>query len=292
MFASGFEFRLPAAAARFRQDELRSADLMLLRARQEGGIVDEAVQRPRGTRSTEWNRIRVVLDGPLQVRLGAGIEVGRGEMYGTANLCTETGRAITRSSDWLDLYWRSGSAIGSRLSSGAVVRLAPTAFQRVRTLADALEARSLPPVLEVGRDVLDALRAHGFPLEPDALEESAQHVDVSSPQFARLLWQLAGQLSRQPMAVDLSRALDLSERHALRLASQHFQRFHVSASSWREFLNCLRLEMGAFFMSAPAARTEEVSRFLGFSSPTGFCHALQDAGLPSPVRLQAELRCA
>ena len=69
------------------------------------------------------------------------------------------------------------------------------------------------------------------------------------------------------------------------------QRFHLSASSWREFLSCLRLEMGSFFMGAPNARTEDVSRYLGFSSPTSFCHALQDAGLPSPQTLQAELRC-
>jgi hypothetical protein len=72
MFANRFDFQLPSAGARYQQDELRCDDLMLLRMRPEGAIVDEALDRPRGSRGSEWSRIRFVLDGPVHARLGGG----------------------------------------------------------------------------------------------------------------------------------------------------------------------------------------------------------------------------
>lgn len=293
MFASGFEYELPSGRARCRQDELRSDDLMILRMAQTGGIVDESLDRPRAGRATEWSRIRVVLDGPIHFRAGSGVEIGRGEIFGSSAV---PGRSLARSSDWVDLVWRNGSAIGERLPESVVLRLSPSAFERIGVLATALRRRDLPAVLGAARAVLADLRAEGLPFEPDALSEAAATAaaaaDRAAPEFARVLEPLITDLASQPMAVDLSRALAVCERQAMRRASQHFQRFHLSASSWREFMSCLRLEMGALFMSAEGARTEEVSRYLGFASPTSFCHAMKDAGLPSPQALQAELRCA
>jgi AraC-like DNA-binding protein len=281
MFANRFDFHLASAGARYRQEEIRSPDLMLLRMRSEGAIVDEALDRPRGSRSTEWSRMRFVLDGPVEIKSVATIERGSG--YGSSTFRCEPGCSLTRSGDWLDLYWRNESAIGERLSSGVVLRLSGDSLGRVSRLADAVTSGDVRVACENARDVLDDLRAYGLPLRSEALR--AEEIDVSSTNFARTLWSLAGNLSGQPMAVDLSSALGVSERHALRCASQFFQTFHLSASSWREFINCLRLEMGSFFMRAPQARTETVSRFLGFSSPTSFCHAFHAAGLPSPQRL-------
>src|SRR5262249_50247834 len=154
------------------------------------------------------------------------------------------------SSDWLDMYWRHGSAIGTRPSRGMLFSVAPAEWHRVRQLAECLEKRDAPRVLAITRDVVGGLRAQGLPLESEALRETADEAAWASD-FARVLWQVCGRLSQQPMAVDLCRSLRLSERHALRRARQHIERFHMSASSWREFMNCLRLEMGAFFMSAP-----------------------------------------
>jgi AraC-like DNA-binding protein len=289
MLANRFDFHLPAAGARYRQEELRSGDLMLLRMRPEGAIVDEALDRPRGARSAEWSRLRFVLGGPLHVRRGRGVLLERGDACGSSEFRSETGRTLTRSNDWLDLYWRNGSAIGERLREGVVLHLSASSFARIERLAAALVVGDVDATLQIARDVLGDLRAEGLPFATSALGAFEGTVDPSSPEVARVLWQLAGRLSRQPMAIDLSRALGVSERHALRCASRYFQQFHLSASSWREFINCLRLEMGAFFMGAPRARTEDVSRFLGFSSPTSFCHAFHDASLPSPQRLQGEL---
>ena len=43
MLANRFDFHLPSAGARYRQDELRSGDLMLLRMRPEGAEYNNAM---------------------------------------------------------------------------------------------------------------------------------------------------------------------------------------------------------------------------------------------------------
>jgi AraC-like DNA-binding protein len=294
MLANRFDFHLPSAGARYRQEEVRRADFMLLRVRPEGAIIDEALDRPRGSRSLEWSRMRFVLAGPALVRQGSGATLERGHAYASSTFRNESGRSLTRSSDWLDLYWRNGSTIGERLrDGGAIVRLSAKSFAQIERLAGAVTSGDLHATHDAARDVLADLRAEGLPFAPEALAApSVAKTDASSTDFARVLWTLASKLEHQPMAIDLSRALGVSERHALRCASRFFQQFHLSAASWREFINCLRIEMGAFFMGARGARTEDVSRFLGFASPTSFCHAFQDAGLMSPQRVQSELRCA
>ncbi len=199
MFLNRFDFHLPSAGARYRQDELRGSDFMLLRMRPEGAIVDEALERPRGSRFTEWSRIRFVLDGPLHVRRGAGVLVQRGAAHGSSEFRSEAGRSLTRSSDWLDLYWRNGSAIGERLTEGVIARLSPKSFERVERLAAALTEQGTHATLQATRDVLDDLRAHGLPFGTLPTNE----VDPSPPELVRAVWQLASHLSEQPMAIDL-----------------------------------------------------------------------------------------
>ena len=156
---------------------------------------------------------------------------------------------------------------------------------RARTLARTLEGTNLASALGALSDLLGDLQALGFAF-------GAPSDDAKAGRFARTLWHRAMDLESQPMAVDLADALGVSERHALRQTSQFLQQFHLSASSWRELMQCLRLEIGTFFMSNPNAKTEDVSRYLGFRSPTGFCHAFHDAGLPSPQTIHRDLRVA
>ena len=179
----------------------------------------------------------------------------RGDAYGSSSFRDETGRALTRESDWLDVYWRNGSPIGERLTDGVVLRRSARSFERIERVASALTDNDVRATLENARDLFDDLRSQGLPFAPGALSESVGAVEASPspPELVQVLWRLVGKLSEQPMAIDLSRALGISERHALRCASRYFQQFHLSASSWREFINCLRLEMGAFFMGAPGA---------------------------------------
>lgn len=288
MFANGFEFRLPEAGARYRQDEIRSKDLMILRQRPEGGVVDESFDRPRAPRRSEWTRLRVVLGGVHQANVGGGIVLERAGAYASSEAHRQCGRSVSHASDFVDLYWRSGSVAGGALASAWHGELASSSLARVEALARALETRDVATTIATAREVLLELRAHGLPVEPDALDRETDE----APDVARVLWDVAGDLTQQPMAIDLSRALGISERHALRCANRYFRQYCLSASSWREFIGALRVEMGTFFMGAAGARTEDVSRLLGFSSPTAFCHALEDAGLPSPQRLKKELLAA
>ena len=139
-------------------------------------------------------------------------------------------------------------------------------------------------------DVLDVLRASGAPLERDAIASIARDVPDQAHAFARALERSFGREGEQPMAVDLSRELGVGERQIHRRASDHFRRFHLSVSSWREYVTGIRISVGTFLMSAPDARSESVARYLGYSSPSAFCHALRDHDLPSPQAIQRAAR--
>jgi hypothetical protein len=283
MFLNHFAFTMPSLGASFHQDELRSSDLMVLRARFRGGRVDESLHRPCGTRSADWNLARIVLTGPLSgVRSSAEARVG--QMLLGPYVHGHPSRALTLESDWLDVLWR-GHAAGARAST--VAALSPRSIERARALARALEGDDVIAAVSALDVLLADLSSLG--LRVAAGERAGAN---GTGLFAHALWDCVMDLARQPMAVDLAETLGVSERHALRQTSGFLRRFHLSASSWREFLQCLRVEMGTFFMSVPRARTEDVSRFLGFCSPTSFCHAFHDAGLPSPRAVQRELLCA
>jgi AraC-like DNA-binding protein len=217
-----------------------------------------------------------VLAGPLC----AHVDARPGQILVTPYTAAPS-RALTRSSDWLEILWRSADP------TVVVATLSPRSIERASTLARALEGDDLHAVLFALAEVLAELRAQGVQVTPPTADD-----DGGAGRFAHLLWQRVMCLESQPMAVDIADALGVSERHALRQTSRFLQRFHLSASSWRELMQCLRLEMGTFFMSAPGARTEDVSRFLGFRSPTSFCHAFNDAGLPSPQAVHRDLLTA
>jgi AraC-like DNA-binding protein len=274
VFLNHLAFAMPALGASFRQDELRSTTLLVLRARFEGGVIDESLHRPCSTRGSAWSRVRIVLAGPICTN-GLGVTPGQIVVtsFGT------TARGLTLASDWLELVWQSAEP------TTAVATLSARSLMRARTLASALEGDDRVVAVGALSELLGDLQALGLPF-------ATPSDDAKAGRFARTLWHRAMDLENQPMAVDLADALGVSERHALRQTSHFLRQFHLSASSWRELMQCLRLEMGSFFMSNPAARTEDVSRYLGFRSPTGFCHAFHDAGLPSPQAIHRDLRVA
>jgi hypothetical protein len=270
MFSNRFAFAMPALGASLRQDELRGEGLLVLRSRFEGGVIDESLHRPCAMRGATWSRARFVFEGPLH----AGQDVRAGQLVVTR--FGDPARSLAPSSDWMELVWPCPTETPN------VSTLSPRSLARARALAAAMEGNDLAVMMGALEGLLADLRAHGLFITAPSHDERAAR-------FARTLWQRAMELERQPMAVDLASALGVSERHALRQASRYLERFHLSASSWRELMQCLRVEMGTFFMSARNATTEAVSRYLGFASPTGLCHAFQDAGLPSPQVVHHEL---
>jgi AraC-like DNA-binding protein len=274
MFSNHFAFAMPAVGASFEQDELRGEGLMVMRSRFRGGVVDEALHRPNGNRREGWSRVRIVLDGTCSTT------TLKDTWPGELAIMPAPGRSLAHESDWVDLLWRSDAAP----KRSDVIALPAPSFERARVLANALREGEFESALGALAAFCADLRSFGLaaPVVTNAPPDPEQV-------FARTLWKRLMTLPDQPMAVDLASELGISERHALRQTSHYLRSFHLSASSWRELVQCLRIEMGTFFMGSARARTEDVSRFLGFRSPTSFCHAFQHARLPSPQAVQREL---
>lgn len=193
---------------------------------------------------------------------------------------------LTRESDVLIVGWRT-TGVGAPLAHD--VRLAPSkaAVSRLRCLATLLADRDAPPASldTAASEVVEALRAEGFPLVADAVPAA----DAATRRLASAVESSLRSFASQPTSADLADALGVGEHHALRRANAWFRRFYFSVNGWREYLRVRRLDLGAFFMGRPDARTEDVARTLGFRSPTSFCHAFKAGGLPSPRAVQSWL---
>lgn len=204
---------------------------------------------------------------------------------------------------------------GRGLSSAARPRAAEsaTASPSLRLAATHLAtelsgAHPAMPRAEVSA-LVRALRASGFPLPVTTLEKPEETASPSgyegwtcrraltSPEahanklnrFGRALAELMGGMSDRTMRVDLSQALGCSERTVTRLAAEYFRTLHLSVDGWRDYIVNLRLWLAVAAMGSVGARTEVVSRSLGFKSPVALCHAFAAARLPSPGGLRNHL---
>ena len=280
--------RGPSGGAVWTQDELRGPDLVFVRSRYEGAQRDETFcpETAEGCSS-----IRFVLGGPMVVRAGVGTaDLRQGQLYASATHGTAAARALTPKTDLLVIGWRRGTGAGGTIAHDVRLGPSPLTTARLHRLADALAdvdaTRSC--VCTAADDVIAALRAEGFPFLPTASLSDLRN-DTPEQRLAEAVEQSLAPLSSQPSSVDLSRALGVGEHHALRRTNEHFRQFYFSVRGWREYLRRRRIDLGAFFMGRPDARTEDVARALGFRSPTSFCHAFQAAGLPSPRAVQHHL---
>jgi hypothetical protein len=99
-----------------------------------------------------------------------------------------------------------------------------------------------------------------------------------------------GVLSRsgtRPMVVDLTRALDCSERQARYLVREYVGAYALQgATEWRTLVNVWTTYLAGLLMTSRGATTERVASLLGYGSPNAFCHALTNAGLPSPGEMR------
>jgi AraC-like DNA-binding protein len=275
----------PGGQTEWRQEELRSRDLVFVRSRYLGAHRDEAfaAEFAEGCAS-----IRFVLGGPLVASVGGKpTDVREGDLLGVATHGTSRARTLEPGSDVLFVGWRVGSSVGDAMPRDVHLGASPAAAASLRRLASLLADRDAPePSLErAASDAIGALRAEGFPLGADA--PLAAQADAR--RLAMAMETSLGGFASQPTALDLSRALGVGEHHALRRANEWFRRFYFGVSGWREYLRRRRLDLGAFFMGRPDARTEDVARALGFRSPTSFCHAFHEARLPSPRAVQSAL---
>ena len=129
---------------------------------------------------------------------------------------------------------------------------------------------------------LAVLREIGVPLEPIAAPDLIEPVPDEVRALGRAMDLALSGLHLRPMSVDLEHRLAQSERQLRRRVADFNLRYGFNAEGWRDSVNRRRLMVGAAFMTAPRASTVGVAKALGYSSPTAFCRALDQAGLPSP----------
>jgi hypothetical protein len=180
------------------------------------------------------------------------------------------------------IEWDAGT-LGGSVSAPDVVRLDAIAFARALLLADALE--SCPDAVNASAllaDILSLLRAQGAPFDPVVAQALIEPVPHPVVRLGRALDAVLSRLAHAPALVDLDSALGLSLRQINRVVTQFNRRYGFNSLGWRDTRNRRRILVGATMMTAPGARTELVARAMGYSSPTGFCHALDLVGLPSP----------
>ncbi len=112
----------------------------------------------------------------------------------------------------------------------------------------------------------------------------------ASPRVARVGEAIDGVLSRsgaRPMVVDLMRALDCSERQARYLVNEYVGAYALQgATEWRTLVAAWTTYLAGLLMTAKGATTEGVAALLGYGSPNALCHALTNAGLPSPGEMR------
>ncbi len=264
----------------WRQDELRSDDLVVVRERQRGAIVDERIMPER---IDGWSAARFVVRGPLATERA---DLREGDVLFLPTYGDAPARTLDDELDTITILWRSGGVVGEAVSTADTSRPSPRASLALRRLAESLAAEGPPLVREATLGALDALRAEGLPLsrEPHLALPTQDEMEV-----ARAVEQVLLPLSRQPMATDLARALCVCERHAMRRVNAYFARYYRSLTTWRDYVRGMRVLLGTFFIAQPKATTESVSRLLGFSSPTSLCHAFRDADLPSPLAVKRAL---
>lgn len=193
----------------------------------------------------------------------------------------------------LILEWDPGPLAIDRIRQGASGRLAPASLRALRELAARLfekEARREERAHRLG-EVLRLLRAEGLPLEEAEAGALIEEVPPHLQALAQTVDPTLSALCRGPALGEVQDALGYSRPAVLKYLQEFNERYAYNASGgWRELLQRWRVTMGACFMSAPAATTERVSRILGYASPTAFCHAFANRGLPSPGAVPERLR--
>jgi hypothetical protein len=178
----------------------------------------------------------------------------------------------------------------------------PQGFE-VRTIDDAARARiaacaaeiaavdvEVPAAARAMVEVLDVLRGIGAPFREVTEASLIEPVPAQTLRLSMALDEMLSDLRRKPMAVDLDQVLGLSLRQINRVVAAFNERYGFNSGGWLDTRSRRRVMTGAVLMTAPGATTEGVSSAVGYASPTAFCRALADAGLPSPGAIAAAVR--
>lgn len=260
----------------------------MLRHTTSEGTLDDAVLPAPSLRAEPWPVALIVLDGALVTRGQApGRDLRAGDVRTFATWDHALRRTLSRHTDALVVAWRSSGRAARGEPAVTSGRLSPIDLARARAFAAALsDARSDPG--SAAGELLAMLSSSGLPVRPVAREAWA-----TSPLDARIADALSATVftpGTLATAKVLAAQLGMDEKPTLRAINDYLRRLHLTVRSWQAYATRIRVDLGLFAMSAPGARTEEIARLLGFSSPTAFCHAFTRAGLPSPGAIRDILR--
>ena len=253
-----------------------------------GVICDDELFLPSISRVGRVSRpvLTVIVEGRARVRLPTGFE--RWMEAGDLALLPEKAVVAMRQEATpafrsIALEWDPGT-LGARAPSAPdVARLDRSAVNVVVAMADALETcRDVRRAAQLLADLSALLASRGAPLTAVSTADLVEPVPSAVLHLSNALDGVLSSLDGGPALVDLDGALGLSSRQLNRVVSEFNRRAGFNSLGWRDTRNRRRLLVGASLMTAARARTERVARAMGYASPTSFCHAFAQAGLPSP----------
>jgi hypothetical protein len=227
--------------------------------------------------------LTVILRGTARVRVASYERwLGPGDMLAVP----EKGRVAMRQQgerfESVAIEWTPGTIAGNacaiehgRLDARALASVI-AATERLHQTDDTANAAAC-----LG-DLLSTLRACGAPFDHVEAGELVTPVPERVVRLSRALDDALSRLDGGPMLVDLEATLKLSQRQIHRIVTRFNRDYGFNSGGWRDTVSRRRLLVGSSLMTAPGARTDTIARALGYASPTGFCHALALADLPSP----------
>ncbi|HEX7663623.1 MAG TPA: AraC family transcriptional regulator [Polyangiaceae bacterium] len=125
--------------------------------------------------------------------------------------------------------------------------------------------------------------------------EASRPLVTKTPAPLELLWKgirpMVERLYLTPTVEEVSTATGISVRQVDRYVSQFLARFgHLGGSGWRMATRHMRLKLAVLWLSADGVSVADVAAATSYGSPDAMARAFRDAGLPTPSKLQSELR--
>jgi len=258
-----------------------------------GAVTEERLVRALGAaRPTKGRRLLALcIDGdshvsqPIDRSFSAGHALvcnGRSTLAGSTD--ARVLPSLTMNIDWDAAYFGSSP-------DGPVATTKLAAPERVRahvlSLASAIarawdDPRALPIVSARASTLLRALRADGFEtprIEPaDLVDEVYRALQPVSSALDRALSTVGERAAR----CDVEGAVDLSSRTTQRRLASVVTAWGYADASFRDVRRLTTLFRACALMTNGRATTELGARVTGFSTPTAFCRAFHERGLPSP----------
>ncbi len=240
----------------------------------------------------DWPSVSIPVRGRAVIRSAtSAMEIGGGQIGFVAR--GSDFRARTEPEGGLGVFVQWDPAVFGRPSDCPLVgqRLSGEDLARVEAALTRLMAETHAP-LELEAAVAELFRVLGALGVLSTRPEAGDLVVPARPSLrtimtGRAIDSVLSRAADRPMVVDLTTALGCSERHARGLVREYADAYALQgATTWRTLVGLWRTYLAGLLMTAPDATTERVATVLGYGSPTAFCHALSNAGLPSPGEMR------